>query len=177
VLTPAKMVSEAGVKLSPDDNHVISTDKEPKDGKDTYRVTVTANWKDVSGFRLEALSGDKLPAHGPGRAADGNFVITEFSLEDAGTNRIALCEATATFEAARFPASAALDGELGTNNGWAIREVSGVEQAIYFRTTEPLTNEEESSLTFVIQQTSGENQVLGRFRLAATTNAGAARAP
>ena len=177
VLTPAKMVSEAGVKLSADDDHVISTDKEPKDGKDTYRVTVTANWKDVSGFRLEALSGDKLPTHGPGRAADGNFVITELSLEDAGTNRIALCEATATFEAARFPASAALDGELGANNGWAIRDVSGVEQAIYFRTTEPLTNDEEASLTFVIQQTSGENQVLGRFRLAATANPQAVQAP
>ncbi len=177
VLAPEKMVSEAGVKLKADEDHIIGAEKEPKDGKDTYRVTVCANLKGVAGFRLEALSGEKLPARGPGRAADGNFVLTEFSVEDANTNRITLSEATATFEAAGFPASAAVDGKQEVENGWAIRGVTGVEQAICFATREPISSDGELRVTFVLQQTSGGNQVLGRFRLAATTNPSAVRAP
>jgi hypothetical protein len=132
--------------------------------------------KGVVGFRLEALSAEKLPANGPGLAADGNFVLTEFSAEDANSNKIAFAEATATFEAAGFPASATVDANREANNGWAIKSVTGVEQAIYFATKNPITNE-DTSVTFVIRQASGGNQVLGRFRLAATTNPGVVRAP
>ena len=169
-LIPEKMMSEARVKLTADKDQVVSAEKEPKDGKDTYRITVKANLKDVVGFRLEALSDEKLPAHGPGRAADGNFVVTEFSVEDANTNRIALSEARATFEATGFPASAATDDKQDANNGWGVRGVTGVEHAIYFATKEPVSSEGEVTATFVIQQNSGGNQVLGRFRLSATTN-------
>src|SRR6185503_20231301 len=125
-LEPEKMVSAARVKLTANSDHVISADKEPKDGKDTYRITTKADLSGVVGFRLEALSSDKLPEHGPGRAADGNFVLTEFSVEDSQTNQIALSEATATFEAAGFDAAMTLDGVKATNNGWAIRGVTGV---------------------------------------------------
>jgi hypothetical protein len=177
VLAPEKMISEAPVKLTADPDHIISTEKAPKDGKDTYRITVKTGLKDVVGFRLEALSADDLPGHGPGRAADGNFVLTEFSVEDSHTNQIALSGATATFEAAGSAASTAVDGGKETTNGWAIRGVTGVEQAIYFGLKEPITTEGEVSLTFVIRQRSGGNQVLGRFRLAATRDPNAVRAP
>jgi len=146
-LAPDTMVSEAGVKLSVDTNHVISAEGDPKAGKDTYRITIKADLKDLAGLRLEALSGNKLPGHGPGRAADGNFVLTEFSVEDAHTNRIELAEATATFEAAGFPATAALDGNKEAANGWAIKGVTGVEQAIYFMVKEKRTSEPNSPLT------------------------------
>jgi hypothetical protein len=177
VLTPEKMVSEARVKLTADKDQIISTDKEPKEGKDTYRITVKANLKDVVGFRLEALTGDKLPGRGPGRGADGNFILTEFNVENANTNRIALSEATATFEASEFVASAAVDGNREANNGWAVHGVTGVEQAIYFKTKERISADGETTITFVIEQTAGGNQVLGRFRLAATSNPAAIHAP
>jgi hypothetical protein len=176
-LVPEKMESEASVKLKANEDQIISTDKDPKDGKDTYRITVKANLKDVVGFRLEALTGEKIPAQGPGRDADGNFVLTEFSLEDAHTNDIALSEATATFEADGLPASTTLDGKREGTNGWGIKGVSGVEQAIYFAVKEPISSDNEADVTFVIRQTSGGNQVLGRFRLAMTTNPAAVRAP
>ena len=177
LLAPEKMISEADVKFTADEDRIISAEKDPKDGKDTYRITVKTNWNGVVGFRLEALSAEKLPGHGPGRAGDGNFILTEFSVEDADTNKIALSEATATYEAAGFPASNTLDGQQEGKNGWAIKGVPGVEQAIYFAVKEPMVNEGESSITFVIRQTGGGNQVLGRFRLAATTNPGAVPAP
>ena len=177
LLAPEKMISEAGVKLAADTNQIISAENEPKDGKDTYRITTKTKLKGVVGFRLEALSAEKLPGHGPGRATDGNFVLTEFNIEDENTNRIALSEATATFEAAGFPAARAIDGKQETTNGWAIKGVTGVEQAIYFAMKNPIGSDSEARITFVVQQTSGGNQVLGRFRLAATTNASALRAP
>src|SRR5258706_12240508 len=43
LLAPEKMASEAGVKLTADKNQVISAEKDPKDGKDTYRITVKKN--------------------------------------------------------------------------------------------------------------------------------------
>ena len=70
-----------------------------------------------------------------------------------------------------------MDGVKEAQNGWAIRGVTGVEQAIYFGLKEPISSEGEVSITFVLQQTSGANQVLGRFRLAATRNPHALRAP
>jgi hypothetical protein len=159
--------------------------------------------KNVAGFRLEAFSGDKAPRRGAGRAEDGNFVLTEFSIEDANSNRIILSDATATFEAAGFPAAAALDGNKEATNGWAIKGVTGVEQAIYFAVKEvvgqasrlpngasrPQLNEGETpstaggtpaplpTTTFIIRQTTGDNQVLSRFRFSATTNAAAVHAP
>jgi hypothetical protein len=175
-LAPEKMISEAGVKLTADKEQIISVDKEPKDGKDTYRITVKANLKDVVGFRLEALSGEKLPGRGPGRAGNGEFVLTEFSIEDS-TNKIALAAATATFQTPGFSASEAVDGSVEAGNGWAIKGVTGVEQAIYFATKDAIADDGEVTLTFVLQQSSGGNQVLGRFRLAATTNPNAVGAP
>src|SRR5438105_8294311 len=44
-------------------------------------------------------------------------------------------------------------------------------------TSAQATTDEDSTVTFVLRQMSGGNQVLGRFRLAATTNAAVARAP
>jgi hypothetical protein len=60
-------------------------------------------------------------------------------------------------------------------NGWAIKGVTGLEQAIYF-TAKDRISKHRRGITFVMQQTSGSNQVLGRFRLAATTNRRRSRA-
>jgi hypothetical protein len=176
-LTPETVTSSAGVRFVVDTNQVITTENDPKEGKDTYRVKVKARLKDVVGFRLEALSAEKFPGQGPGRGSDGKFVLTEFSIEENGSNRVELTEANATFEANGFAAAATLDQNQQPTNGWAIHGVTGVEQAIYFATKSPMTSEEEANLTFVLQQVSGGNQVLGSFRMSATTNASAVRAP
>ncbi|HKS37993.1 MAG TPA: DUF1553 domain-containing protein, partial [Verrucomicrobiae bacterium] len=105
------------------------------------------------------------------------FVLTGFGVEDANTNKIALSEATATFEATGFSAASSTDDNQEANNGWSVRGVTGVEHAICFATKEPVSSDGEVNVTFVIRQTSGGNQVLGRFRLSATTNTGVVRAP
>src|SRR5256886_2466229 len=51
LLAPEKMISDADVKLAADEDRIISTEKEPKDGKDTYRISVKTNWNGVVGLR------------------------------------------------------------------------------------------------------------------------------
>ena len=44
-----------------------------------YRVVAPLPLDKVTGIRLDALADDRLPNKGPGRSADGNFVVTEFA--------------------------------------------------------------------------------------------------
>lgn len=174
---PEVMTADGGVKLTADKDNVITVDKDPKDGKATYRITASVDLTNVLAFRLEALSGDKLPSNGPGRGSEGGFILAEFSAEDSHTNKIALTGATATFEAPDFPAAAALDGKDDAKNGWAVSGVTGVEHAIHFAMNPLAALEGTNRVTFVIQQTSGANRVLGRFKLSFTRNAGSAATP
>lgn len=176
VLAPEKATSAAGVKLSVDNEQIITADKDPRNGKDTFRITVKTALKNITGFRIEALKNDKLPGAGPGRGADGNFVLTGLSIEDAQTNRIELAEATATFEAKESSASSVLDAKNETGKGWSIRGATGVNQAIHLTTKEPINADGDQTFTFLLAQTSGKNQVLGRFRLSATVVAGGVKA-
>ncbi len=71
-LVPTKVVSKAGSKVTVTDSviHVA------KGGKvDDYQITVPITGKPRA-IRIEALTNDSLPAHGPGHAG-GNFVITD----------------------------------------------------------------------------------------------------
>jgi hypothetical protein len=47
---------------------------------DTYTVTATTPLRTITAIRLEALSDERLPGNGPGRAADGNFVLSKFTI-------------------------------------------------------------------------------------------------
>ena len=45
---------------------------------DTYTIKVRTDLHGITAFRLEALPGDSLPRHGPGRADNGNAALTNF---------------------------------------------------------------------------------------------------
>ena len=103
-LHPVEMASEAGAQITVEDGEVIRSSGGP-DKADVYRIVVKTGATAITGFRLEALSSSRLPNRGPGRANNGNFVLTEFS---AGALKFA--NASATFEQPGFPAAAAIDG-------------------------------------------------------------------
>ena len=44
--------------------------------KETFSISAHSRLKGITGFRLEALDDASLPAHGPGTAPNGNFVLT-----------------------------------------------------------------------------------------------------
>jgi len=81
-LKPAKMESTGGATLSlRDDDSIVVSGINPD--KDTYNITVETNLRGITGLRVEALPDDSLADNGPGRAANGNFVLSEFDVEAA----------------------------------------------------------------------------------------------
>src|SRR5581483_6994940 len=60
------------------DGSVLASGKNPS--PEVYTVTATTKATGITGIRLEVLPDDKLPAKGPGRAPNGNFVLNEFKV-------------------------------------------------------------------------------------------------
>jgi len=122
--TPAKYVeydtaTGAGFELLKD-NSLLS------DGRgafnDTYRIAATTNLKQIAAVRLRVLTHDSLPHQGPGRAGNGNFVLTTFELKH-DDKVVPLARATADHEQPNYPVTAAIDDSSKT--GWAINVGKG----------------------------------------------------
>lgn len=65
----------ARLEHQPDGSIFVEGDK----AQGAYHIVAALPIDKVTGFRLEALTDDRLPNRGPGRALDGNFVVTEFA--------------------------------------------------------------------------------------------------
>ena len=162
-----------------DDNSVLASGH--TSDKDAYIVTARNNIKGITAFRVEVLPDPSLPQSGPGRADNGNFVITEFRVEihdDRTTtpSTIPLSHASATFEqllvVAQNPykvwsAASAIDNDIhGEDPGWAILPQVGQANSAVFETAANISR--KGTLSFTIEQKHRHHQ-LGRFRLAVTT--------
>lgn len=180
ILPPDQLATEGGTKLSKDSDGAVSVSRTSKGGVDAFRVTVKTTLKGINGFRLDALAPADAPTRGPGRAANGNFVISELSITDAAGKPVPLAHASATFEQSGFPASSAIDGKTDKGNGWGVALPTGEtagSQAIVVETAAPLGDGSALSLTFTLRQLHGDAHTLARFRFAATTAPRPIRAP
>ena len=78
----------------------------------------------MTALKLEVLADDRLPSRGPGRAGNGNFVLTELHATGAPTSdpsksqKLALGRASADFSQSGYPVSYAIDRR--PNSGWAV---------------------------------------------------------
>ncbi|WP_406695562.1 PSD1 and planctomycete cytochrome C domain-containing protein [Singulisphaera sp. Ch08] len=177
VLHPATAVATQGAKLNVGADGVVQVEGKSRSGNDTYQLTFKAPLKDIRGLRLDALVDSSPSTKGPGRAGNGNFVLTEFRVTDVQGKPVALAHASATFEQSGFPAVSAIDGKNGPNNGWAIAGATETDNAIVFETARPLGDGTPTALTLTLQHQHGTDHTLGRFRLLATTWAPPVRAP
>src|SRR6266487_6134679 len=95
-------------------------------GQTDYRIVAETSLTNITGIMLEVLPDERLPKFGPGRAADGNFVLSEFDLKwTEGTNApdivAKFADARADFSQKDFPVTEAIDGKIEAGkNGWAI---------------------------------------------------------
>ncbi|MCA9067015.1 MAG: hypothetical protein KDA96_28320, partial [Planctomycetaceae bacterium] len=149
-------------------------------GIGTYKVVTRTELTGIRAIRLEALADDSLPKKGPGRAPDGNFVLTEFDVTAAPAaeadkaTKLVLENAQADFSQNNYDVATAIDGKMApTGNGWAVSPKAGNTHLASFETREPFGYEGGTVLTFQLHQQfrSGEHS-LGRFRLSVTTSAG-----
>ncbi|MDA0833210.1 MAG: DUF1553 domain-containing protein [Planctomycetota bacterium] len=140
---------------------------------DTYIVTADTPVKEITAVRLEALTHPDLPMNGPGRADNGNFVMTEFEVDAAPVatpdqvQPIKLSHAVADHAQEGFPVTAALDGK--SDSGWAINVKSGSlnvnREAVFFPET-PIVGENGHRLVIRMRHdSSSPKYLIGRFRL------------
>jgi len=182
VLDIEKAESKQGVPPKPGATLTVGKDGSilasgSKDAIDVYSVVGKAKFKDpITALRLEVLTDPSLPAKGPGRADNGNFVLQEFKLtytsnakKDDKPKAIKLQAAGATVEQPGFPAANAVDGNIAT--GWAVGNGLGNNQIAIFKFANPVPAIPDGvSLTAVLDQRFGTNHVVGKFRLSVTTD-------
>ncbi|MCE9534378.1 MAG: DUF1553 domain-containing protein [Planctomycetes bacterium] len=140
---------------------------------ETYTVEATTKLARVTGVRLEVLADDRLPAKGPGRAPNGNFVLSEFKLSAQPLGQpepkpAVLQNAKATFAQAMMPISNAIDGQL--NTGWAVSPQFGKNQSALFELKDPIISEVGTKVILVLDQQFGMQHNLGKFRLSVTSD-------
>jgi len=142
---------------------------------DTYTLAGPTDLKGITGLRLEALADKSLPGGGPGRAQNGNFVLSDILLVAAPMNDVAkqtkvtLHSPIATFAQDGWPIVNTLDGNDGT--GWAVSPKFNENHTAVFLVKDLAGHDGGSMLTFTLRHQSPHVQhTIGRFRLSVTTS-------
>ena len=117
-----------------------------------------------------------LPNKGPGRAPDGNFVLTEIEVfaapkaDPKQVKPVKLQTPLADFSQEGYPVDEAIDGDR-TNQGagWAVSPATGVTHWATFETATPVGKTGGTMITVKLHHRFNQpNFTLGRFRLAVT---------
>ena len=170
VLNPFALTSSRGTTLARQpDGSVLATGVAA--AQDQYTIDAHTDVTGITAIRLEALADPRLPAHGPGTAPNGNFVLSEFKLlmrhGERAAQRVALHHASADFSQAQFPVAAAIDNNPAT--GWAIDPQQGRNHVAVFRTQSPIASGDDATLTFILDhQSIFAQHNIGRFRISVT---------
>jgi hypothetical protein len=140
--------------------------------QDTYTLDAKLDLKAITGFRIEVLPDDSLAAKGPGRAANGNFVLNQFLVSAAPAGKAAfevkLQNPSATFAQDGYPPQNTI-GPLNNQGGWAVAPQFGAAHTAVYETAEDV-GDGTTSLTFTFPQNFGGQHTIGKFRLAATNS-------
>ncbi len=163
-----------GSKLVKEADGSIRVEGENKQGVVT--IVAETDLTDITGLRLEVLPGEKLPSKGPGRAGDGNFVLTELELAAApkakpGESKpVKLQNALADFSQENYPVKNLIDGEAkNQGNGWAVSPATGQVHWATVEPTEAVGTEGGTVLTITLHHRFNRPEfTLGHFRLSIT---------
>jgi hypothetical protein len=148
--------------------------------KDTYTLkAVIPAGAEAKAIKLEALSDPSLPSQGPGRAGNGNFVLSKFAVlfgapGSAETpTSLKFAGAKADYEQGNYAATGAIDDKPET--GWAISGATGKEHAATFDIAPDAKLPAGTPLAITIdQQYDDGTHALGKFRISVVQDAAAA---
>ena len=174
VWTPLKatdMKSTAGATFAQqDDQSILVTGTL---AKDVYTIQLPLELKRITGIRIEALADPSLPANGPGRAQNGNFVLSELKATIAPKSDplkaepLELTNASADFSQDNFPVANAIDGREDT--GWAISAQFGKPHTATIETKADAAHEGGAILMLTLShQYQDGKHLLGKFRISVT---------
>jgi len=169
-LVPTGMLTSSGAMLQNSSDGALLVAGEPA-ATDVYTIVSRVDLDQLTGIRLEAIPHATLPGQGAGRAANGNFVLSEIrcSLADAANpadaKPLELEEPSADFSQADLPVAAAIDGK--GNTGWAVApHTKDRHTAIFAVKGNPKAR--HAILTIEMSHRHGHAHTLGHFRLSIT---------
>ncbi len=168
VMAFENLKSEAGAMLKKlDDHSVLASGDNP--AKDSFELVLKSKLSGLTGIQLEALPDDSLVNKGPGRADNGNFVLSELKLF-LNDKPVELSAIRADYEQPTFPPANAVDGR--NDSGWAIANEFGKPHVALFEPRTPIAaNDGETTVRVRLEfQTVHVAHVLGRFRLSLTNS-------
>ena len=145
---------------------------------DVYTIEATSTLNRITAIRLEVLPDKSLPKNGPGRAENGNFVLTTFRVDatskDAASESSAykLRDARADFSQKEWDVSLAINDDV--QDGWAVSPQIGKRHVAVFRFAEPIEAKSPVHLRITLDQsyTQTSSHNIGRFRLSVTDHTG-----
>ena len=153
----------------------LSTGANPNN--DNWTIRFETHLRDIRSIRLEALAHPSLAKSGPGRAGNGNFALSEFSVTirpvgaaaDVPATPVKLINARATFEQKGLPVAAAIDDN--PQSAWAVDPEFGKDHAAVFSTAEPFGFDRGTQVTITLKYNNNVHHSIGRPRLSISQQA------
>jgi hypothetical protein len=196
-------ISTSGQKYTPqkDGSFLCQGYAPPKSG---VKMSVKTDLQNITAFRLELLTDQRLPLGGPGRSLKGIAALTEFRVEaapaDAPTKvtKLKFAKATADFDQPEMPLETIFDDKSGKHRvtgppeyaidgkeetAWGIDAGPGLRnqpRKAVFTLAAPVSYPQGTIFTISLAQDHGggeESDNLGRFRLSFTNTPGATADP
>lgn len=160
-----KSLQGSVLKAQEDESLLVSG---PPQAKEEFHATTFSPLTKIRSVRLEALVDESLPMKGPGRADNGNFVLSEFWFRTGDGRELRFSAAYAEHSQAKFEVAQAVDGKQDT--GWSIGGAPegslNRSRVAWFVLPETLEVELEHALTFKMQfHDADPTHSLGRFRI------------
>jgi hypothetical protein len=145
----------------------------PRPETDVYTVVASCDLPQISAVQLEVLTDPTLPKQGPGRADNGNLHLSEFSVQlfHPSTSKpeiVPLRRATADFDQEGWTIRHALDRDEKT--AWGVHPREGEPHTAVFEFEKPLKLAPGTRLAIQLKQLHGGGHVIGKFRLAVTSD-------
>jgi hypothetical protein len=171
VLEAADLSSSMGATFSknPDGSVLV----EGARARGTYTIALGTDAASLTAIRLELLPDPKLPAGGPGRADNGNLVLSEFravaasKADPSKSVPLSFAKAIADFSQDGFPITNAIDGNPAT--GWAISPQIGKPDAGVFEIKEDVNFPGGLTLSLTLDHQYDDQHLVGKFRVAITS--------
>ncbi|MEZ6055438.1 MAG: PSD1 and planctomycete cytochrome C domain-containing protein [Planctomycetaceae bacterium] len=181
VLAEASVTSEQGVTYaSQKDGSFLAQGKRPATDITTVSSpfpTEFARRTDhpIAGIRLDLISDKRLPSGGPGWADNGNFVLSEITLDvitdakapnaNASTVSFKFGSAQADFSQSKFDVAQAIDGKTD-EAGWAISPQIGKDHSATFLLDEKSTQQLQEFVQSVSENRPADQEaVLPRLEI------------
>ncbi len=141
--------------------------------KETYTVRLGPIDEPVAALRLRVLPHESLPKSGPGRASNGNFVLSDVNIR-SGEQDMVIARVQADHEQPGYPLVSAIDHDPKT--GWAINVGKGsragvrmnAEHQAQFVFDKPV-NLKTGFLTVVLAHEVNDHYNIGHFAFDVTT--------